>query len=219
MNKSKENYIRLFITIEEKFETSEIGVLSNVSIHQIIDHLIQKHHLGAGHYDLIWQDESNTRTLPPNHTIGQTRVPSGTHLKLVKNQVGRATDIERQIHANQRIDLPPNRSHIAKIVVNLNHIVTLQWYPAIIGRRDKDASRNHLLAVDLSYIPNANQISRQQACITYRNGNYYLHHLSNSLQTYLNHELLDHHKPYVLQAGDQIRLGKLVTLQFTVQDV
>jgi pSer/pThr/pTyr-binding forkhead associated (FHA) protein len=61
--------------------------------------------------------------------------------------------------------------------------------------------------LDLSWIPEAKQISREHALIYQDEGNYFVKDLGSKNGTYLNDAKLDARIPYPLKEGDRITLG------------
>jgi len=92
----------------------------------------------------------------------------------------------------------------------------LTWQPALIGRRDqRDPSKNKLLAAPLDDLEEGNTVSRHHACITEKNGAFFIEGLNPDNATYLGGQRLRPHTPYPIEPGESIQLGR-ITLKFYV---
>jgi pSer/pThr/pTyr-binding forkhead associated (FHA) protein len=71
--------------------------------------------------------------------------------------------------------------------------------------------------VNISHLPERDIISRQHAEIHLEDGNYYLVDVGSANGTYLNQELLEPKKRYLLKLSDRISLGKDDKITFIFQ--
>ena len=93
----------------------------------------------------------------------------------------------------------------------------LTWQPAIVGRKDhRNPSNNRLLAVDLEGIEDLPTVSRHHACITMRDGSFFIEQIQDHNPTFVDETVLELGVKHPLAAGSQIRLGRL-TLKFNVR--
>jgi hypothetical protein len=87
----------------------------------------------------------------------------------------------------------------------------LAWQPAIIGRKNhRDPAKNKLLAVDLDDLDDSLTVSRHHACITEKEGAFFIESLNPNNPTYLNDRLLGTGMKHPLPAGSRIRVGQLM---------
>jgi hypothetical protein len=92
----------------------------------------------------------------------------------------------------------------------------LTWQPAIVGRKDhRNPSNNRLLAVDLEGTEDLPTVSRHHACITMREGTFYIEQIQDHNPTFLDESRLKQGVKVPFAAGSTIRLGR-VTLTFYV---
>lgn len=94
--------------------------------------------------------------------------------------------------------------------------IDLMWQPAVIGRRDqRDPSKNKLLAAPLDDLEEGNTVSRHHACITEKNGAFFIEALNTDNATYLGGQRLRPRTPYPIEPGESLQLGR-ITLKFYV---
>ena len=92
----------------------------------------------------------------------------------------------------------------------------LAWQPAIVGRKDRrNPSKNRLLAVDLEHIEDLPTVSRHHACITAKDGTFFIEQIQARNPTYLDEARLKLGIKYPLAAGSQLRVGR-VSLTFYI---
>lgn len=60
-------------------------------------------------------------------------------------------------------------------------------------------------------------VSRRHAEIRYENGNYILNDLGSTNGTYINGKRIQPNSPYILQADDKVRFGKVIQCSFTLR--
>jgi hypothetical protein len=86
----------------------------------------------------------------------------------------------------------------------------LVWQPAIVGRKDhRNPSNNKLLAVDLEDIEDLPTVSRHHACITLREGTFFIETIEARNPTFLDETRLKSGIKYPLAAGSVILVGRL----------
>lgn len=91
----------------------------------------------------------------------------------------------------------------------------IAWQPAIIGRKSEDPVYSELLAVDLSYLPFGNRVSRNNAQITADKLGYYIEPLSFNNPISILGETEPVLIKRLLQPRDQICLGnRQIILKF-----
>jgi hypothetical protein len=92
----------------------------------------------------------------------------------------------------------------------------LNWWPAVIGRRDRnDPSRNKLLAVDLEQLDLT--VSRHHACITEANGSFFVEALQDQNPLFVEDKRISAGIKRPLATGTTLRLGNTF-LNFNVRD-
>jgi len=86
----------------------------------------------------------------------------------------------------------------------------LVWQPAIIGRKDhRNPSNNKLLAVDLEDTEDLPTVSRQHACITLREGTFFIETIQARNPTFLDETRLKPGIKYPLAPGSVIQVGRV----------
>jgi len=83
----------------------------------------------------------------------------------------------------------------------------IAWQPAVIGRTSSDPSHSDLLAVDLSYHPAYNRVSRRNAQVTYDAHGYYIEPLSANNPIRMRGEQALITQKRLLKPGDQVCFG------------
>ena len=92
----------------------------------------------------------------------------------------------------------------------------LAWWPAIIGRRDRnDPARNRLLAADLESLDLT--VSRHHACVTEANGSFFLEALQDQNPLYVEGKRLQAGMKQPLATGTTLQVGNTF-LNFNVRD-
>ena len=93
----------------------------------------------------------------------------------------------------------------------------LAWQPAIIGRKDhRNPSNNKLLAVDLEDAEDLPTVSRHHACITLREGSFFIETIQARNPTFLDETRLKPGIKYPLAAGSVIQIGRLTLTLFII---
>ncbi|MDZ4670195.1 MAG: FHA domain-containing protein [Phototrophicales bacterium] len=205
-------HLVIWVDIEGVQTDFEMWVRPKVLIKQVITTLVQEHNLPTDKYELALKLlDGGAQPLRSDRTLGQEEVADQAKLVFYRRKGGTDIKFEERKYFSQS-------QSVAKIKMSQQKIITLEWQPAVIGRHDDNPANNDLLAVDVSALPNSQKVSRRHACVTYRDGNYYLHHLSQKSRTYLNDQLLTLEQSYRLKGGDKIRLGDAIILEFMVRD-
>ncbi|MBI3362211.1 MAG: FHA domain-containing protein [Chloroflexi bacterium] len=92
----------------------------------------------------------------------------------------------------------------------------IAWHPAIIGRKDRrDPSKNKLLTADLDDLEESQTVSRHHACITEKDGSFFIESTNEHNPTYLGDTRLKMGLKYPLPIGSRIRVGR-VSLVFYI---
>lgn len=90
------------------------------------------------------------------------------------------------------------------------------WQPAVVGRKDqRDPSKNRLLAVDVEDLEESYTVSRHHACITEKEGSFFIESVNERNPTLLGGTRLKFGMKYPLPAGSKIRVGR-ISLTFYV---
>ncbi|MBI5081027.1 MAG: FHA domain-containing protein [Chloroflexi bacterium] len=86
----------------------------------------------------------------------------------------------------------------------------IAWQPAIVGRKEiRDPSKNRLLAVDLEDLEESYTVSRHHACLTEKDGSFFIESINERNATQLGATRLRFGAKYPLPAGSKIRVGRL----------
>jgi len=93
-------------------------------------------------------------------------------------------------------------------------IYTLEWSPALIGRPNKSAEQDILMAVNLQQHPHGMTVSRRHAQITLENGHFFLQALAENNPTVLNKRVIPPGSRAELQDNDSFFLGKRLQMTF-----
>ncbi len=100
-----------------------------------------------------------------------------------------------------------------RVYLQEEHTLTeydVTWQPAVVGRLDhRDPSNNRLLAVDLESIEDLPTVSRHHACITLKNGKFYIEPLSPRNPSYLDGKVLKMMRRYPIAAGARVQVGNI----------
>ncbi len=88
------------------------------------------------------------------------------------------------------VNLPIGASALSKAAYfrepNSGQVYRLRWQPAIIGRPYPGKNDEALLGVNLENLPDGRKISRRQACLTEKNGQFFIKNLSSNNPFLLN---------------------------------
>lgn len=201
---------RINLTIHvENVGPRRVNVRRTLRVHDLINEVRGKFNLLQGSYALRLKDAGEP--LEMGRTLEQLGIPDGAEV-IFYEQAERVSGTRALIDAGERLPIS------ARNLVSLKEereglLFDIEWQPAIIGRADqRNPSANRLLAVNLSGLRGAEYVSRQHACITESNNQYFIESLNPRNPTYLNNEQLEYGEQYVLHPGDRIRVGKITLI-------
>lgn len=196
---------RIVLSVDiEGIGTRRVNVRRDLHVRNLIDEVRGKFNIEQGTYGLRLDDQP----LAPDRTLEQLGIPDGAQLVFCP-ETQRKSDAELMIEAGERLPI----SLLPQVYLEEEReglLYELGWQPAIIGRADRASpAKNKLLAVDLTSLRGSEFVSRNHACITEINGQYYIEGLSKRNPTYVNNEPLQTGEPYILQPGDRVRIGRI----------
>ena len=203
---------RLELTIEiaeRKIGAKRVNVRSSLKVESLLDE-IRNHHSLDGQFRLL--RKSDGTPLATDHGLDQLGIANGT--VLVCDKILQLSDTQARIQRGvpERFSKQPQRVYLVEERTRLEYDV--EWQPAIIGRKDRsNPAKNRLLAVDLEELEQQPSVSRQHACLTEKNGVFYVESLNPSNLAYLNGEKLRVGLPKALTPGAVIKVGQ-ITLTF-----
>jgi hypothetical protein len=189
-----------------------VNVRSNLVVANLIAEIQDKFNIdGTLGLNLEGVEES----LSLNTPLDQSDIEDGSTLicERVMEETGTLDDIERGIREPfeedfKRVYLQEQRT--------LNEY-DLAWQPAIIGRKDhRNPSNNKLLAVDLEDAEDLPTVSRHHACITLREGSFFIETIQARNPTFLDETHLKPGIKYPLAAGSVIQVGRLSLTLFII---
>jgi hypothetical protein len=198
---------RVTITIDVPgVGAKQANVRHSLRVADLITEVRDRFEFGGTSYTL--RLKGAREALDPTRTLEQHGVPEGAQLVFAQ-AAAQDTGVWDLIDTGQRRPITrDNQVYLEERRQNL--VYEIEWQPALIGRADqRNPSRNRLLAVDLSGLRGAEYASRQHACITEENDQYFIQPLNPRNPTYVNNTPLDPDARVVLQPGDRIRVGKI----------
>lgn len=128
--------------------------------------------------------------------------------------------VEREYLLPQRTKKPSEDIYLREI--GTGQVYKIPWYPAFIGRPDRNQPNDDWLAVNLESYPRGLRVSRRHAVISERRGEYYIERLSQN-PTILERaagdvEPLSSTSKALLSHGDIVRLERSgIALKFIVR--
>lgn len=201
-----QNYLEFIIQLSNM--TVPVKVQGNMQVQRFISEVCQRYQLPADQLIVYYRDAAGVdRQLNAEQSFSQNRIPSQAVL-VFETRINTESPTREFIRRNKVIPLE------STVFVCLREEMTgephrLSWQPAVIGRRDmRDTEKNKMLAVDLSHVPLAQYISRQHACITRKNGQYYVESIHEQNPTLLDGRRLLPWQRAPLQPGNRIQVGQ-----------
>jgi hypothetical protein len=206
---------RLTLTLD--IRTNDIGlkqvnVRSNLVVANFIAEIQDKFNIDG---TLGLNLEGGEESLSLNTPLDQTGITDGSTLvcERLMEETGTLDEIERGIRESfkedfKRVYLQEQRT--------LNEY-DLAWQPAIIGRKDhRNPSNNKLLAVDLEDAEDLPTVSRHHACVTLREGSFFIETIQARNPTFLDETRLKPGIKYPFAAGSVIQIGRLSLTLFII---
>jgi hypothetical protein len=209
------NMDRLTLTLDIRpndIGLKEVNVRSNLVVANLIAEIQDKFNIDG---TLGLNLEGTEESLSLNTPLDQTDITDGSTLicERVMEETGTLDYIERGIREPfeedfKRVYLQEQRT--------LNEY-DLTWQPAIIGRKDhRNPSNNRLLAVDLEDAEDLPTVSRHHACITLREGSFFIETIQARNPTFLDETRLKQGIKYPLAAGSVIQVSRLSLTLFII---
>jgi hypothetical protein len=182
-----------------------INVRSSLVVANLIDIVKNKFNL-VGNYEMRLRDSE--QALDPDKGLEQLGVQDGGELTCVS--VREVSDTTGLIDRGLRVPFERSFKRVYLTEQRLLKEYDLLWQPAIIGRYNRqNPHKNRLLAVDLDGLEDLPTVSRHHACITERDGSFFLESVHQQNPTYLDDVKLQLNVKLPLHAGSTIRVGKL----------
>jgi len=132
---------------------------------------------------------------------------------------------ERLILAERRLPTPEGATRFGKEAYlreqSTGKVYKLHWQPAVIGRPDKNQPYNNWIAVNLEPYQTGLRVSRRQAMITEKDGNYFIKSMSpnpTALKTANGETVSIDSQRHPLHPGDVIFLERSnIALKFIIR--
>ncbi len=203
---------RMDITVEiQSIGPKRANVRSSMYVASLISATKDKFNLD-GSYVLVRKGER--QPLSPEIPLEQAGISDGS--VLVCARVVQASRTKDAIESGVREPISKQFKRVYLQEVRQLVEYDMAWQPAVIGRRDRrDPSNNKLLVVDLEGFEEAPTVSRHHACITEKDGSFFIEGISENNPTYLGDTRLKPGIKVSLPVGSRIRVGR-VTLTFYV---
>lgn len=205
---------RLTLTVDIKprnIGAKELDVRSSLLVANFISEIQDKFNLDG---TLELHPEGQSEALLLGEPIQQAGVEDG--IVLICERVVEDTGTQDAILRGVR---EPFDAQFKRVYLAESRTMTeyeLAWQPAIVGRKDRrNPSKNRLLAVDLEHIEDLPTVSRHHACITAKDGTFFIEQIQARNPTYLDEARLKLGIKYPLAAGSQLRVGR-VSLTFYI---
>jgi hypothetical protein len=197
---------RLNLTLDiHNLGSKRVNVRSSLLVSSLIARIQDKFSLD-GQYEL--RLKSARAPLSKDQALTEAGVQEGDTLACV-----RVVDVSETMNAIRRGTRAPFSQKFNRVYVQEARTLTefdLQWQPAILGRKDqRDPSRNRLLAVDLADMEELPTISRHHACITEKNGTFYIEGLQPENPVFVDDQKLRAGKN-PLRTGAKIQIGSVI---------
>lgn len=205
---------RLTVTLEikpQKIGKKEVNVRSSLLVSNFISEIQDKFNLDG---TLELHAKGNRQPLRLGEAIAQEGVAEGS--TIIVERTVEDTGTQDAILRGVRNALD---EQFKRVYLQEPHTLTeydLAWHPAIVGRKDhRNPSKNKLLAVDLEGLEDLPTVSRHHACITLKDGAFFIEQIQARNPTFLDETRLKEGRKYPLSAGSEIRVGGL-SLTFNI---
>jgi len=205
---------RLTLTVNirpNKIGKKEVNVRSNMTVANFIAAIQDKFNLDG---TLVLHLKKADGPLKLSEPIDGLGVADGGVLicERVVEDTGTQDAIQRGLRE-------PFDDQFKRVYLVENHTLAeydLSWQPAIVGRKDhRNPSNNRLLALDLEGTEDLPSVSRHHACITMKEGTFFIEQIQERNPTFVDKTRMDFGVKYPLAAGSMIRMGRM-TLTFYV---
>ncbi|MBM4423805.1 MAG: FHA domain-containing protein [Chloroflexi bacterium] len=205
---------RMTITIEilpNQIGPKRANVRSSLVVGNLLTSIKDKYNLD-GNFVLL--TKGDRKPLHVDAPLDQEGVADGS--VLVCARVVEASGTLDAIKRGERVTLSKGFKQVYVLEERQLAQYDIRWQPAIIGRKDRrNPSNNKLLAVDLEDAEDPPTVSRHHACITEKDGAFFIESIADNNPTYLGDQRLKMGMKYPLPVGSRIRAGR-VTLTFYI---
>lgn len=197
---------RLNVTIEiQSIGPKRANVRGSLQVGNLVASVKDKFNLD-GNFDLYRQGER--RPLHPAAELEESGVAEGGVLACVRLREDTGTLEAIRQGVRQRFSKKFRRVYVIEESKRLEY--DLLWSPAVIGRKDRsNPSNNRLVAVDFEEAEESASVSRHHACITEKDGSFYVESVNERNLTILNGTKIRPGTKHPLSAGAVIQVGNL----------
>ncbi len=182
-----------------------VNVRSSLTAANLIATIQDKFNLD-GEFELRLKDSA--RPLAPGSPLDQAGVAEGG--VLVCARVAQATGTVDAIQRGERLAFSRDFKRVWLVENRTLTEFDLAWQPAILGRKDhRNPTNNRLLAADLEGIEELPTVSRHHACLTEKDGQFFLEDIQGRNPVYLDGARVRPGALTPLSAGGIIQVGRV----------
>lgn len=190
----------------KKIGEKKVNVRSSLLVSNLISEIQDKFNIDG---TLELHPKGRRQPLKLGEAIEQEGVEHGA--SLIVERIIEDTGTQDAIQRGIRVPLD---GQYKRVYLEEPHTLTeydLAWHPAIVGRKDhRNPSKNKLLAVDLEGLEDLPTVSRHHACITLKDGTFFIEQIQARNPTFVDETRLKEGRKYPLPAGSEIRVGGLL---------
>jgi hypothetical protein len=203
---------RTNVTIEiQGIGPKRANVRSNMQVSSLISTIKDKFNLDG---DFEMRLKGQRQPLDPKSELDQAGIAEGGVLVCARLLESTGTLEAIQRGARDRIGKKFRRVYLQEGSHRIEY--DIRWQPAIIGRKDNsNPSNNKLLAADLEEAEESPSVSRHHACITEKDGTFFIESVNDRNLTLLNGTKIRPGAKHPLSPGALIQVGN-ISLTFTV---
>lgn len=204
---------RMNITVEiQSIGPKRANVRSSMYVASLISATKDKFNLD-GSYVLVRKGER--QPLSPEIPLDQAGISDGSVLLCARIVQASRTKDAIESGVREPISKQFKRVYLQEVRQLVEY--DMAWQPAVIGRRDRrDPSNNKLLVVDLEGFEEAPTVSRHHACITEKDGSFFIEGISENNPTYLGDTRLKPGIKVSLPVGSRIRVGRVTLTLYVI---
>lgn len=199
---------RMNVTIE--IQANNIGpkranIRSSLVVSNLISNIQDKFNLD-GNFEL--RMKGSRQPLNPAAALEQLGIGEGS--VLVCTQLVEATGTLDAIRRGERQRLSKKFRRVYVVEERNRLEYDILWQPALMGRKDRsNPSNNRLLAIDLEDAEESPSVSRHHACITEKDGTFYIESVNDRNLTILNGTKIRPGVKHPLRPGAVIQAGNI----------